>query len=73
MTLKEKKGYEDLMRWVMNDLRDLPNDNKKLVSKHFNQYLMNAIMALDIFNVINNNNDFLKFKDDLLERIGRKN
>lgn len=63
------KEYEDLIRWVMNDIKDLPKDTKRQASKHFNDYLMMTVMNLDINCIINNNDDFLKFKKDLLSRI----
>lgn len=63
------ENYENLMRWVINDIRDLPKDIKRKASKQFNDYLMMTVMHLDINCVINNNDDFIRFKNDLLSRV----
>ncbi|PAV30217.1 hypothetical protein CIL05_07050 [Virgibacillus profundi] len=60
------KEYEDLMRWVMNDIRDLPKDVKGKARKQFNDYLMMTVMNLDMFCVINNETEFQRFKTDLI-------
>ena len=63
------KDYEDLMRWVMNDIRDLPKDIKMKAKNQFTSYLMTTVMNLDINCVINNDDDFNSFKKDLLNRM----
>lgn len=65
----KNKDYEDLIRWTMNDIRDLPNDIKKLASKQFDNYVMATVMNLDIKCVINNTEEFIQFKNDLMNRI----
>ncbi len=62
-------NYENLMRWVMNDIRDIPKRDKNKVAKHFDNYIMNATMNLDIHGVVDENN-FPSFLNDLKQRIG---
>lgn len=62
-------NYENLMRWVMNDIRDIPKKDKSKVAKHFDNYIMNAVMHLDIHGVVDTNN-FPSFLNDLKQRIG---
>lgn len=62
--------YENLMRWVINDIGDLAKDEKRLVSKYFNYYLINTVTHLDIHGIIRNNADFKEFRNDLMGRIG---
>lgn len=65
----KKLCYEDLMLWVMNNLRDMVKSDKKKYSK---TNVMLDLQALDVYCVINNNDEHEAFMNDLESRIGGK-
>jgi len=69
-----KEDYEQLMRWVLNDLRDMTKDTKKSMrgSQTLGSYLGMTVAHIDIKNVVNNEEQFQAFKKDVFERIGIK-
>lgn len=58
--------YSDMLRTTRTMLGDLSNLEKRLVSKGFDQFLINHLQSIDMYGIIRCDDDFQKFKKDLL-------
>ncbi|WEG18544.1 hypothetical protein PQ478_08680 [Alkalihalophilus pseudofirmus] len=64
---KNSKNYNDLLRWIVKDIKDLPRRDRKTLNE---RYLHGSIGTLDMFGVVTTQEEFKSFKKDVEELTG---
>lgn len=63
-----QEEWNNLLKMVKSDLGDMLPTDMRVVRKNFDDYLVMTILACDAYGVVNNDDDFKRFKKELIVR-----